>query len=274
MRAPGRPQRTVNRVWMIGCGNMGGAMLRQWIASGGVAPDAVDVINRADRSLPAGVRQARDVPSGELPDLVILAMKPQQLDEVAGRFAARLQGVPALVSILAGVEERALAERFQAEAIVRAMPNLPVGIGKGVVALDSHSADPSLREAITAFMAPLGLVEWVDSAQFDAVTALAGCGPAFLYRFIDALAAAGAAQGLPQDQANRLALATVEGSALLAAAAEVPPGTLADRVASPGGSTRKGLDVLDQGQALAALLRETVAASARRNAEMAAEARR
>lgn len=269
-----RPERTVTRVWMIGCGNMGGAMLRQWIASGVLAPGSVDVVNRADRLLPTGVRQARDVPSGPLPDLVILAMKPQQLDDVAGRFAERLRGVPALISILAGVEEQALAERFQARAIVRAMPNLPVGIGKGVVALDSSSADPALRGAITTLMAALGLVEWVDAAHFDAVTALAGCGPAFLYRFIDALAAAGVAQGLPEDQANRLALSTVEGSALLAAAADVPPGTLADRVASPGGSTRKGLDVLDQGEALVALLRETVAASARRNAEMAAAARR
>lgn len=274
MAGPGRPELAAIRVWMVGCGNMGGAMLRHWIASGVLSPGNVDVVNRGDRLLPAGVRQARDLPSGALPDAVILAMKPQQLDEVAGRFAERLRGVPALISILAGVEEQALAERFQARAIVRAMPNLPVGIGKGVVALDSSSADPALRGAITTLMAALGLVEWVDAAHFDAVTALAGCGPAFLYRFIDALAAAGVAQGLPEDQANRLALATVEGSALLAAAADVPPGTLADRVASPGGSTRKGLDVLDQGEALVALLRETVAASARHNAEMAAAARR
>lgn len=263
----------IERVWMIGCGNMGGAMLRQWIASGTLSGDAVDVVNRSDRALPIGVRQARDLPDGPLPDAVILAMKPQQLDEVADRFAERLAGVSMLVSILAGVEEPALAHRFHAGAVIRAMPNLPVGIGKGVVALDSSSTDPAARDAIAALMVPLGLVEWVAPAQFDAVTALAGSGPAFLYRFIDALAAAGVAQGLPASQAQRLALATVEGAGLLAAAADVGPGELAERVASPGGSTRKGLDVLDAGDALTALLTETISASTRRNAEMAAAAR-
>ncbi len=263
----------IARVWMIGCGNMGGAMLRQWIASGTLAAATVDVVNRADRLLPAGVRQARDLPEGALPDAVVLAMKPQQLDDVAARFADRLAGVPVLLSILAGVEETALARRFRAGAMVRAMPNLPVGIGKGVVALDTTRDDPAIRSAVAALMAPLGLVEWVPSAQFDAVTALAGSGPAFLYRFIDALAAAGVAQGLPVDQAQRLALATVEGAGLLAAAADIGPGELAERVASPGGSTRKGLDVLDAGDALTTLLVETIAAATRRNAEMAAAAR-
>jgi len=201
-------------------------------------------------------------------------MKPQQLDEIAGRHAARLAGVPVLVSILAGVEEAPLARRFEAGAIIRAMPNLPVGIGRGVVALNSEGGDSATRDAVAALMAPLGLVEWIaDAALFDLVTALAGSGPAFLYRFIDALAVAGAELGLPADQSARLAIATVEGSAMLAAAADVSPGALADRVASPGGSTRKGLDVLDEGDALKILLRETLAAATRRNAEMAAAAR-
>ena len=263
----------IARVWMIGCGNMGGAMLRQWIARGTLAADSVDVVNRADRLLPAGVRQARDLPAGALPDAVVLAMKPQQLDDVAARFADRLAGVPVLLSILAGVEEAALARRFRAGALLRAMPNLPVGIGKGVVALDTSRDDPAMRRAVATLMAPLGLVEWVAPAQFDAVTALAGSGPAFLYRFIDALAAAGVAQGLPADQAQRLALATVEGAGLLASAADVGPGELAERVASPGGSTRKGLDVLDADGALTVLLTETIAAATRSNAEMAAAAR-
>ena len=123
-------------------------------------------------------------------------------------------------------------------------------------------------------MVPLGLVEWIaDERLFDLVTALAGSGPAFLYRFVDALAAAGAARGLPPEQAGRLALATVEGAARLAADAAVSPGVLADRVASPGGSTREGLDVLDRDQALVALLTGTLAAAARRNRDMAEAAR-
>ena len=123
-------------------------------------------------------------------------------------------------------------------------------------------------------MAPLGLVEWIaDEALFDIVTALSGSGPAFVFRYIDALAKGAAALGLPADQAARFALATVEGAALLAASADEPPGILADRVASPGGTTRAGLDVLDANGALDALVTRTLDAAAKRNAEMAAAAR-
>ncbi len=256
-------------LWLVGCGNMAGAMLRRWIEAGTIDPASVFVVNRQDRDLPAGVKQGRAFPDGPLPNAVMLGMKPQQLGLIAEAHGARIAGVPLLVSILAGVEVATLAERFEAGAIVRAMPNLPVAIGKGVVGL--HGTQSAEAEAL---MQPLGLVEWIaDEALFDVVTALAGSGPAFVYRFIDALAAGGAALGLPGDQAQRLALATAEGAGLLAAAADVSPGTLAERVASPGGSTRKGLDVLDADQSLARLVAETLAAATRRNAEMAAEAR-
>lgn len=252
---------------------MAGAMLRQWLASGTLAPSDVTVVNRSDRILPDGVVQLRALPDGPLPDAVMLGMKPQQIDHVAAAHGAAIAGVPLLLSILAGVEEAAIARRFTAGAIVRAMPNLPVAIGKGVIALHSASADQDAKAHVDTLMRPLGLVEWVNPDQFDAVTALAGSGPGFLYRYIDAMAAAGAALGVPADQAARLALATVEGSAMLAAVADAPPAILADRVASPGGSTRKGLDVLDRNAALVCLLRETLAAAAARNAEMAAAAR-
>jgi pyrroline-5-carboxylate reductase len=265
---------TIDRIWLIGCGNMGGAMLRRWIASGVIAADRVDVVNRTDRALPEGVRQARELPEGPLPDMVMLGMKPQQIGEITDRFSARLAGVPVLVSILAGVESATLARRFTAGSIVRAMPNLPVGIGKGVVGLHSDDADADTRDAVSALMAPLGLVEWMsDETLFDVVTALAGSGPGFLYRVIDALAAGGEALGLPTDQARRMAIATVEGAAMLASAADVSPAVLADRVASPGGSTREGLNVLDRDDALKTLMRDTLAAATRRNAEMAAAAR-
>ncbi len=156
------------------------------------------------------------------------------------------------------------------------MPNLPVGIGKGVVGLHSDDADAGVREAVTTLMAPLGLVEWMsDESLFDVVTALAGSGPGFLYRVIDALAAGGAALGLPADQAQRMAIATVEGSAMLASAADVSPAVLADRVASPGGSTREGLNVLDRDDALKVLMRRPWRGSdAAQSREMAAAARR
>ncbi len=255
------------RLWLLGCGNMAGAMLRQWIASGVVAPENVFVVNRHDRALSAGVRQGRAFPEEPAPDFIQLGMKPQQLDDVASLITGG--GTP-LISILAAAELATLRQRFPGHPIVRAMPNLPVALGKGVVGLHGDRVP-----GVDALMAPLGLVEWIDDeGLFEAVTTLSGCGPAFVYRFIDALAEAGTALGLDPDQAQRLAIATVEGSGLLAAQADVAPGILADRVASPGGSTRQGLNVLDRDDALKSLLRETLAASQRRNAEMAAEARR
>lgn len=202
---------------------------------------------------------------------------------VEGRSAAEDPGfrrddgrkAPLLISILAGVEEESLRQRFDVRAVVRAMPNLPVGIAKGVVALHSADAGDADREAARALMAPLGLVEWIgEEPLFDAVTALSGSGPGFVYRFIDALAEAGAALGLPADQAQRLAIATVEGSAALAAASDDAPAVLADRVASPGGTTRAGLNVLDEGDALKHLVHRTLSAAVDRTAELAAAARR
>ncbi len=265
---------TPQRLWLIGCGNMAGAMLRRWIESGTVRADAVDVVNRHDRDLPAGVRQARVLPDGPPPDMVMLGMKPQQLDEIVAAHGARISTAPLLVSILAGVEEATLAERFPGPAIVRAMPNLPVALGVGVVALTASTPGAAVRDSIAALMAPLGLVEWTpDERSFGAVGTLEGCGPAFLFRFIDALAAAGEALNIPGDQAARLALATVEGAARMAARSSDTPATLADRVASPGGSTRQGLNVLDRDDALARLMTETLAAAERRGREMAEEAK-
>lgn len=263
------------RLWLIGCGNMGGAMLQRWIDSGAVAAGDVDVVNRHDRELPGNVRQARSLPDGPPPDAVMLAMKPQQIDEVVAAYGDRIAQAPILISILAGVEEDTLIGRFPGPAVVRAMPNLPVALGKGVVVLHARAAARDAKDRVAALMAPLGLVEWTDSEElYGAMGTLEGCGPAFLFRFIDALAAAGAALGVEPGQAARLALATVEGAAAMAAESDTTPATLADRVASPGGSTRQGLNVLDHREALVKLMTETLAAAERRGREMAEEAKR
>ena len=262
-------------LWLVGAGNMGGAMLRGWIGAG-LDPAQAVVIDPYAANLPQGVSAyPAPPPDGAAPATLVLAVKPQTLDAVAPAIAPILEPETLLISILAGVEIASLRARLPApRAVLRVMPNMPVSIGKGVMALHGDALDDLARERAVDLMAPLGLVEWIaDEALFDAVTAVSGCGPAFLFRFIDALGEAGAALGLPPDQAARLALATVEGSALLAAAAPESPATLADRVASPGGSTREGLNVLDDGDAIKALLRRTLDASARRNAEMAAAAR-
>lgn len=259
------------RVWMIGCGNMGSAMLRRWVDSGVLRGDDVDVVNRSDRALPGGVRQARDLPDTPVPDVVVLGIKPQQLGEVAARHAGRVAGAPLLVSMLAGADPAALSAAFPGPVAVQTMPNLPVELGRGVVAIHAPDAPAEVRATVDRLMAPLGLVEWFDdAARFAAAGALSGTGPAFLFRMIDALAAGGVALGLSQAEADAVALATVEGAAAMAAASDRSPAALADAVASPGGMTRAGLNVLDADRALAGLFERTLQAVARRGAEMAA----
>ena len=263
----------VGPIMLVGCGNMAGAMLQGWLDAG-LDPRAVTAISPSMRPMPAGITVLPAPPAdGAPPAIVMLGVKPQKLDDVVDAVAPLLGPETLLVSILAGTELASLRRRFpRPRAIVRAMPNTPSAIRRGVLALIADGLDDAGRAVIQPLMDALGLVEWIaDEALFDAVTALSGSGPAFLFRFVDALAAAGVARGLPADQAARIALATVSGAAELAATADVDPTELARRVTSPGGSTATGLEVLDA--ALPALLARTIAASERRNAEMAAATR-
>lgn len=255
----------------IGCGNMAGAILRRWLTAG-LEPASVTVIDPAAPDLSDGVRVFPALPGSEVaPDRLILGFKPQQLATIAPGLTSVATG--AVYSMLAGVEIATLRRHFpDARAIVRMMPNLPVMYGKGVTGLATDN--PEERDAATALMMVLGLVEWLGcDDDFHALTALSGSGPAFVYRFIDALAEAGRGLGLPADQALRLALATVEGAGHLAARSTEDPGTLADRVASPGGTTREGLNVLDKENAIRTLLAATLGAADRRSRDMAQEAK-
>jgi pyrroline-5-carboxylate reductase len=262
----------LEQILIVGCGNMGGAMLAGWLA-GGLAPSRFTVVDPYLEAAPDGVTLLRELPDRAF-DAILLGVKPQGLDDVAGVLSPLAGPDTVLFSILAGVELESLAARFpQAGAIVRIMPNLAAAIGKSPIALADRGLDDSGREAVTALMQPLGLPEWFAQSEFDLVTALAGCGPGFVYRFIDALARGAASLGLDADQARRLAVATVEGASALAAASPHDPAELARRVASPGGSTQKGLDVLDDGDALLQLITATLKAARDRNAEMAAAAR-
>ena len=263
----------MNSLLLIGCGNMGGAMLQGWLASG-FAPSRFTVVDPFLAEAPEGVTLLRELPEAHF-DAILLSVKPQSLGDVAPAVA-RLAGPETVVlSILAGVELASLAARLpDAGALVRIMPNLAAAIGRSPMALFGQGLDEAGRDAVTALMQPLGAPEWLASeALFDPVTALAGSGPAFVYRFIDALASGATALGLPAEQAERLALATVEGAALLAAASPHSPGELARRVASPGGTTQAGLDMLDANDALARLVEATLQAASDRSAEMAAAAR-
>ncbi len=252
----------MNHLLIIGCGNMGGAMLAGWLAAG-EASARFSVLDPALAEAPKGValyRSAEEVPGKH--DAVLLGFKPQQL----GALGPRMQGLTggrAVYSLLAGITLDQLAAAFPtAPAHIRVMPNLAAAIRKSPVILAERGLDDAARTAVFALFDTLGSAVWLeDEAQFDLVTALAGSGPGFVYRFIDALAGAATDLGLDAPSAARLALATVEGAAALAAASDADPATLADRVASPGGMTREGLNVLDHGAALRTLLTATLAAT-------------
>ena len=260
------------KVLLVGCGNMGGAMLAGWLA-GGLDASRFVVFDPKLEAAPDGVGLLRALPEDDY-DAILLGVKPQMLDDLAPQIEPLARAGTTVFSILAGVELATLAARFpQARAYVRVMPNLAARIGKSPIALAESGLDETARDAAIAFMRPLGTPEWVPEDTFDLVTALAGSGPAFVYRFIDALSGAAAYLGLEEAQAERLAQAMVEGAAALAMASEHAPGELANRVASPGGVTREGLDVLDANGALATLVRQTLRAARDRSAEMAREAR-
>lgn len=261
--------------WLIGCGNMAGAMLEGWLARG-MDPAMVTVVRPGGKPVAPSVRVVTALPEDEVPAIAMLGVKPQKLDEVAPGLAPALDRETILISILAGVEAASLRARFPApRTIVRAMPNTPVALNKGAVGLYADGGDADQRRTVERLMRALGVAEWVeDESLFDVLSALSGSGPAFVFRFVDALAAAAVSLGLPADQALRLATATVEGAGALAANADEAPGKLADRVASPGGMTRKGLDVLDADDRLTRLLGDMLAAAVRRGREMAEEARR
>ena len=256
-----------NPFWIVGCGAMAGAMLSRWLDTG-MDSARITVVDPGTPNVAAGVRVLATLPDEAPPALLMLGVKPQLLGEVAPVVARAVGPATVLLSILAGTRHAKLAAMFpNAGQVVRVMPNLPVAIGQGAVALHAPGAN---RAPLTALMAPLGLVEWIDDeALFDAVTALSGSGPAFLYRFAQALAQGGAALGLAPDVADRLARATVAGAASLAKVSPDALSHLADRVASKGGSTRVGLNVLDDTSALNTLVATALRAAEARNRELA-----
>ena len=260
------------RLLIIGCGNMGGAMLAGLLAAGESA-GRFAVLDPALEHAPGGTALYRSVAEARAAggfDAVLLGFKPQQLAALAPDMQPLCGEGVTVYSLLAGITLAQLDAAFpQAGAHVRVMPNLAAAIGKSPVILAENGLGEAARMDALALFGQLGTALWLeDEAQFDLVTALAGSGPGFVYRFIDALAGAAARLGLERGLADSLALAMVEGAAALAARADAPPAVLADRVASPGGMTREGLNVLDNHDALLALMTETLRATRDRGAAL------
>ena len=260
--------------WFVGCGNMAGAMVEGWRLGDVELSQAVAI--RPSGQPVEGVRTVTSVgQAGRPPKLVILGFKPQLLDMVAPALAPRLSAQTVVISILAGVEIASLRARFPGvAAIVRAMPNLPVAVRRGVVGLTSADADDALQQQLKQLFSVLGFVAWTASeAELAAIGSVAGAGPAYVARFIAALAKAGVERGLNSDIAATVALETVLGTGWLAAATGEGMAAIARRVASPNGTTEAGLAVLDHDEVLDALISVAIEAAAQRGTELANEAR-
>lgn len=258
--------------WFVGCGNMGGAMVAGWRRAE-FDLSGMTAVSPSGRAI-EGVTVATSIPAGS-PDWCWIGFKPQMLADIAPALEPHVGEETVLLSILAGVEAASLRRVFpRARAIVRLMPNLPVSENEGVTALYSEDADEVLRAEVEAVAGALGLAAWcAQEKDFDAIGALAGSGPAYVARFVDALAEAGRAEGLAPELADALALQVVGGSVALARSTGESMAALAKRVASPGGTTEAGLKVLDADDGLVPLIARVVAAWRRRSEEMAAAAR-
>ncbi|MGO8740435.1 pyrroline-5-carboxylate reductase [Rhodoblastus sp.] len=259
---------------LIGAGKMGAALLGGWLAAG-IAPGDIAVVepqpSEALEKLAAEKGFALDG-APEPAQTLVLAIKPQMLDKAAPGLAPWLDSESLLISIVAGKTIANLSRRLPARSIVRAMPNTPAAIGRGITGAFANShVTPAQRDRAQSLLSGVGAVEWVGSEQaIDAVTAVSGSGPAYVFLLVEALAQGGEALGLPPDLAMRLARATVEGSGeLLRRAPDSSAETLRKNVTSPGGTTKAALDVLMAQDGLAALMARATAAAAKRAGELA-----
>jgi pyrroline-5-carboxylate reductase len=258
---------------LVGAGKMGGAMLSGWLRAG-LDPAGTTVIDPSPspetKAVCAQHGVALNPPNLEPADVLVLAVKPQGLADAAPALAPVVGPGTLVISILAGKTIADIAARLPTAAVVRAMPNLPASIGRGVTgAVASAGVSPRQRAQADALLACVGLVEWLDQeVLIDALTAVSGSGPAYVFHLVEALAEAGCAAGLPRDMADRLARATVTGAGALLDGDPREAARLRQDVTSPGGTTAEALAVLMREDGLAKLMREAVAAAARRAGEL------
>jgi pyrroline-5-carboxylate reductase len=263
-------------VVLVGCGQMGSAMLRGWLASAAAArfvvvepaatPEMLAPSPRVD-----ACRSPSELPGLLAPDAVVFAVKPQVINDIVPAYRRFVRPQTVFMSIAAGTTIANLALHLGDAAIVRVMPNTPAAIGRAIsVACANRQVSAAQRELCDALLAAIGESTWVeDEGLLDPVTAVSGSGPAYVFLLIETLAAAGEKAGLPADLALRLARDTVAGAGELARVSHDTPARLRENVTSPGGTTRAALDVLMAENGLAALMTRAVAAAAARSRELA-----
>jgi pyrroline-5-carboxylate reductase len=263
-------------ILLVGAGKMGGALLEGWLGLGLDPKNAAVLEPQPTRELTAlagrGLRLNPAASAIGEASAIIIAVKPQIASEIVPALASYVGAGTVVVSIMAGQTlgflEQALSQRA---ALVRAMPNTPAAIGRGItVAVPNVRVSARQRELVHALLSATGAVEWIaDEALMDAVTAVSGSGPAYVFLLAEALARAGAAAGLPADLAARLARATVAGSGELLQRSPLDPASLRQNVTSPGGTTAAALEVLSGPHGLGELMARAVAAATQRSRELA-----
>ncbi|MGV6812145.1 MAG: pyrroline-5-carboxylate reductase [Brevirhabdus sp.] len=259
---------------LLGCGKMGSAMLQGWLADG-LPPGAVHVIDPAPSNwLQKLAGQGLHLNDG-LPDnpaIALVAVKPQMMGDALPALQALGGGTTVFLSVAAGTPIAAYEAALGANSpIIRAMPNTPAAVGRGITALigNESTTDAQMDLADTLLQAVGQTVRLESETQMDAVTAVSGSGPAYVFHLIETLAAAGEAEGLSPELALTLARATVAGAGALAETAEESPAQLRVNVTSPGGTTAAALEVLmNEKDGFPALLRRAVAAAANRSREL------
>jgi len=265
---------TTGIIALAGAGKMGGAMLTGWLAQG-LAPQRVVVIepHPSTEINALAIRGVRVNPSatdtGDV-DTLVVAVKPQMFREAGAALKAFVGPSTLVVSIMAGTTI-AVLEEVCGGAVVRAMPNTPAAIGRGItVAVPAKSVSAAQRATADALLRATGSVEWIDDESLmDAVTAASGSGPAYVFLLAEELARAGVAAGLPEELATRLARETVAGSGELLHRSELPSATLRQNVTSPGGTTAAALEVLMGADGLQPLMIRAIAAATKRSKELA-----
>ncbi|HTO81003.1 MAG TPA: pyrroline-5-carboxylate reductase [Methylomirabilota bacterium] len=262
---------------LVGCGKMGGAMLRGWLQRGMrasdvtvVEPNATPLADLAAQGV-AVVDDASRLPSGLAPAVVVLAVKPQMTDAALPAYRRFAKPETVFLSIVAGRTIGYLERSFGDVAVVRSMPNTPAAVGRGItVACPNGRVTPVQRAACDELLAAVGEVAWVaDEGLLDAVTAVSGGGPAYVFLLIECLAEAGVAAGLPAALAMRLARVTVSGAGELARQSAEPASVLRQNVTSPAGTTLEALKILMAPDGLQPLFTKAIAAATRRSRELA-----
>lgn len=269
-----------NPLLLLGCGKMGFAMLNGWLANG-VSPEAIHVIDPHSQEIQKKLKNKpitcyahKSEALGLKPSILLLAVKPQSLDELKAELKSLVTPQTLIISIAVGKNLAYLADIFgSSQPLIRAMPNTPSQIGQGVTAL-CHNAhiSPEQQQLTQQLMEAIGTSLWIDETQMDVVSALSGSGPAWLFLLTEAMAKAATDLGLPQDMAQDLARKTIEGSAaLMQASPHLSPIALRKAVTSPKGTTHEAMEVLTGENGWQDIITKAMGASVRRAMEISKE---